>query len=153
MSLPGSPLVLALTVAILWSIPSITQTLLLRRFPLHVIMTMSAVFYFLIVIFFMLPRWSFQAADEIKLFGDHSPWIVLAMASAFFGGFLPNYVFSSLLQSHPAYWVTALTYCSPLFTTVLAMLFLHERPTSRELFGIGLVIAGIVCLSTRGGAS
>lgn len=144
MLLLSSPLVGALAVALLWSIPSITQTLLLRQFPIHVVMTFSAIFYLLFVGVFMGCRWR---PVDVQTVWRNQRWIGVALASAFFGGFLPNFLFARLLQTHPAYWVTAVTYCSPLFTTLWAMFFLAERPSARHFLGIVAIVAGIICIA------
>ena len=69
--------------------------------------------------------------------------------ATFVAVFLGNVIYFYLLKSHPAYIVTTLSFCSPLFTLALAYFFLQESVTLVGLFGVVLVVLGLICLGIQ----
>jgi drug/metabolite transporter (DMT)-like permease len=67
------------------------------------------------------------------------------------GVFVANIIFYQLLAQHDSYLVTALTYTSPMFTVVLAWMFLNEQISWVNVLGIVVLIVGILLVCYKGG--
>jgi len=73
--------------------------------------------------------------------------VVIALVSAFFGYFAGWILWLNALDLAPASMVSPIGGTSVLFTVLLSIVFLRERPTRRAIFGGILVLAGVLLIS------
>jgi len=59
-------------------------------------------------------------------------------------GFVGNMIFYHLLSEHHSHLVTAITATTPLFSFLIAYVFLSEPVTIASMGGIGMVVAGTI---------
>jgi len=62
-------------------------------------------------------------------------------------GFFANLIYYYVISKHESYIVEALISCSPLFTLVLAYLFLKEEINWVGIAGVLLITLGVICVS------
>ena len=67
--------------------------------------------------------------------------------SSIFTAFVANYLNVQLLRKHDSYIVTAITFSSPLFTLLLASLFLGEKVNIYGIIGVILIVVGIMMVA------
>ena len=60
---------------------------------------------------------------------------------------LANFIYFYVIKHDNSYIVSAITYCSPLFTIFIAFLILNENFTFNSVIGITLIIVGASILS------
>jgi len=73
--------------------------------------------------------------------------MIIALISAFFGYFAGWMLWLNALELAPASMVSPIGGTSVLFTVLLSIAFLRERPTQRAIFGGILVFAGVLLIS------
>lgn len=73
--------------------------------------------------------------------------VIVALVSAFFGYFAGWILWLNALDLAPASLVSPIGGTSVLFTVLLSVVFLRERPTQRAIFGGILVFAGVLIVS------
>jgi uncharacterized membrane protein len=62
-------------------------------------------------------------------------------------GFLANMLYFYILKRHPSYIVSALIYSSPVFTLVIAYMFLGEYISLMGLLGVLFITTGVICIA------
>ena len=73
--------------------------------------------------------------------------MIVAVISAFFGYFGGWILWLNALDRAPASLLSPIGGTSVLFTVLLSIVFLKERPTRRALFGGALVFIGVLLVS------
>lgn len=79
----------------------------------------------------------------------HSANLLFVMVGVFVPGVARYFIFKGM-ERLGASISSCLTNSTPLFATLIAIVFLHERPTTTNLLGTLAIVAGIVSLSWRG---
>lgn len=75
-------------------------------------------------------------------------WNIVFLAfTAIVCGFIANMLYFYMLKHHPSHIVSALIYSSPVFTLLIAYLFLREQISMMGLLGVLLITAGVVCIA------
>ena len=137
-------LFLALLIALLWGSQPALHKDLLTRYHWSTIITLSAVLYFAcILVLFALyaePIWK----DVAKIRAHDALLIIFLVICT---TFLTSVLYYVVLKKHSSSIVSALIYSAPVFTFVIAYLFLKERLTPVATLGIALVIMGILCIA------
>jgi uncharacterized membrane protein len=141
------PLLIALFVAFLWgTLPAVHKYVLGRHDPVSVIAVSAAIYAVctIALVFWYWPR--------IKK--DVATWrprtFAILAANTIIAGFLANLLYMYVLKKHDSHIVSALVCISPVFTLLLAVLFLGERPTALGALGVVLIVAGVVCVAYQG---
>lgn len=73
--------------------------------------------------------------------------ILLIVGISVFAIFMANIIYYYILKDHESSIISALIYSSPVFTLILASLFLEEKVDSYGISGIIAVIIGIILIS------
>lgn len=134
---------LALTSAVLWG----TIPILVRKGLPHsnasvaVVLGLLASVPLLLGVFWLHPRWITQTVTPYAAF-----WFAACGITGPCLGRLFNYMGVERLGAARA---TPLINSSPLFTTVLALLFLHEQITPKIVLGVLTIVAGIAVLTSQ----
>ncbi|MFC2083285.1 EamA family transporter, partial [Candidatus Bipolaricaulota bacterium] len=76
--------------------------------------------------------------------------MIVALISAFFGYFAGWMLWLNALELAPASLISPIGGTSVLFTVMLSIIFLRERPTRRAIAGGALVFAGVLLISLFG---
>ena len=136
-----------LPLAFVWSIPAIVNKVLLKTLSSRVILVISGVLSFCWVAAYALVQgWSNDLRSEFSaLKWSHVGGLALVTGTCVF---MANQYYLHLLQHYDSHMVSALLSTIPLFTLVLAMIFLGERVQSwTHGVGIVLIVSGSILLS------
>jgi drug/metabolite transporter (DMT)-like permease len=108
------------------------------------VLTVSSLAYFASTLAFAAYNWRSLRPELARL-----PWSFYAIAAAtsVITGFLANLLYFYILKDNDSYIVAALTYSAPVFTLVLAYLFLNERMTVLGVTGVLLIVLGVVAVA------
>jgi drug/metabolite transporter (DMT)-like permease len=140
-------LLTALTVSFLFGITPITHKYLFSIHPIskETLITSGAFFYSMCAfVYFFLNRK--KVVKDIKTL-PYTTLMIMA-ASAIVCGFFANYLYFKAIQHSSSYIVSALIFSSPMFTFVLAYLFLKEEVNYKSAFGVFLIVLGVIMLAT-----
>ena len=136
----------SLFVAFLWALGGILQKYSLRTLsPKMLFIIGGALFSVLVIAYGAIHRKEVLASFpkiDTPTWASIIGFVTLSM-------FLSIILFYNLLESNDAYKVNTITYVAPLFTLILAIIFLGERPTIHAALGVGLVVAGIYMIATH----
>lgn len=134
----------SLLVAVCWSISPVVYKHVLGSANQASVIFVSAVFYFMLALLYFFVARADIMKDVSKLMRkDVLGWLFLANVAVFAGQIIYLYT----LGSHKSYVVTALAFTSPLFTLLLAWLFLREEVSLRAVVGIVAIVVGVVLLA------
>ena len=78
--------------------------------------------------------------------------IIIVLTSAI-ATFMANVLYYTILKNHESSLISALIYSSPIFTLILAYIFLKERINTIGIFGILFIVLGIICIAMNNGTS
>jgi drug/metabolite transporter (DMT)-like permease len=107
---------------------------------------LSGVIYAVVMIFFIATQIDVLKKDIPKI--DMRDLGLIAFASII-DAFLANLLYYNVLRDHESYIVSALIFSSPVFTLLLAYLFLNEKITLMGALGVFFIILGVICVSTN----
>lgn len=79
--------------------------------------------------------------------------ILLIVGISVFAIFMANMIYYYILKNHESSLISALIYSSPIFTLILAYLFLEEKIDKYGISGIIAVIIGIILISQNNKSS
>ena len=139
-------IILALVVSFLWGIQPVLQKYLLNKFDGSTIMLLTSFIHFtaIFTIFFLTKNQSIVVKDVKKM---NRTDLIVIICTAFFTIFLTNIIYFYILKDHESSIISALIYSSPVFTLVIAYLFLSEKLEAIGVIGILLVLVGVICIS------
>jgi drug/metabolite transporter (DMT)-like permease len=137
-------ILIALFVAFLWAFQIIIHKTLLKNINFKVIMIVGSIFYFLCMCIFTLYYWNIVKHTIYTL--DVKSIILIGFASIC-TAFLANLLYLYILKDTKSYIVSALIYCSPIFTLLLAYFYLKEQITITGLIGVLFIIIGVIFIS------
>ena len=134
----------ALFVSLLWGISPIILKLLAMKFNTITIMVINGLLYFisLIIIFYFNYKTIMKDIPRINKYD-----LLLLVSTSVFIGLSAQLIYITLLGSFDSYIITALVSVSPLFTLILAYLFMKENITIHGVLGTILVVVGIMLIS------
>ena len=137
----------SLIVAFMWAIQSIVNKHILKKIHSHTLLVLGGIVYAASVFMYWLVQVKVQEQVRQDM-NRHIGWKMLGyiVFSGLVGGFLANLLYFGLLKKYPAHMVTAVTYCSPAITAILAYMILKEKMNSKTVLGICLVVTGLVIL-------
>ena len=140
-----SIILLATSVAILWSVAAILQKKILNHMSCETLL-------FFIGAFFGIMSIGFGIAFRGKIMKDLGTgeitsqiWASLAMM-VLLGYVLANYIYFQLMDKHSCYVVVGMTYTTPLFVALFSYFLLNEPFTVKSVAGLVLIVGGILCL-------
>lgn len=134
----------ALFIAFLWGVAPVIHKHVLKSVDPKVVMITGSIFYTACLIVFWFYHREFLHTHMQTLTWTQVFWIA---STAVICGFFTNIIYYHILQKHDSYVVSALIYSSPVFTFLLAYLFLKEKITLLGSMGVMAIVAGVVLLS------
>jgi len=135
---------LSLLIAFAWGIIPSIQKYALHSLPVITVFAIGSVVYFIgamiFITYYRKEVVTSLSTIDLKVFG-------LLVFSGFFCALLPNLLFIKILKHNSSYILTALSYTSPVFTLLLSYLWLKEEITLHQVFGILLIIIGVILVA------
>lgn len=138
----------AIVIAFLWGVNPFGTKIVLRDLPYELVLIISGLCYFSCIIALCVIKRERIQASVSKLRMKH---VAILLASSILTAFIPNLIFVKLLKHNPTYIITALSYIAPVFTLIIAALFLHEKVTWQAIVGVVFIVfgAGIICFTSK----
>jgi len=137
---------IAIFISFLWGIQPIVHKHLLNKYNFITIMLISTIVNFSLILAVSITRNKEILADMNKLtFRD---LFILVLVSSF-TIFLANMMYYYILKNHESSIISALVYSSPVFTLIIAYIFLKERLDIYGVSGIFLMILGVILVSNN----
>jgi drug/metabolite transporter (DMT)-like permease len=137
-------ILLALVVSFLWGISPVIHKHLLSKFHLITIMIFSCSVYFVLILCLSMFHSKELLADINKMRTNDT---LILLGVPVFTMFLANVIYLYILKDHESSIISALIYSSPVFTLIIAYLFLNERLDMYGLSGFFAIILGVVLIS------
>lgn len=137
-------LVMAIIVSFLWGVTPVIHKHVLIDLDPRTVMVLTSVFYFACLMVFWWWNHRAIARDSKNIRFHHLFWIAIA---SIFTAFIANIIYLYVLKKKDSYVVSALVYSCPLFTLILASLFLKEHITWMGCIGVFLITLGVVCIA------
>lgn len=134
-------ILIALFVAFLWGLLPVVHKYVLQKHNIITVIVFSALIYALCTLILAWLYWP-SIKKDLRIIDKNT--ILLLTIVTIFAGFLANIIYMYVLEKHDSHIISALVYTSPVFTLILAILFLNEKPTMLSLIGIFLIISGII---------
>lgn len=140
----ASTLFLSFTVALLWCIPPIAEKFVIGFVSAEVMFLILTIAYcvFALIKCFYSRKKIYEGLPQLN-----TKLIAILALSSLFGAVIPNLIFLKLIKNNKASIVTALTYTTPIFTFLLAYLFINEKINIETVIGICLVTIGIILIA------
>jgi len=137
---------IAIFISFLWGIQPIVHKHLLNKYNFITIMLISTIVNFSLILAVSITRNKEILADMNKLtFRD---LFILVLVSSF-TIFLANMMYYYILKNHESSIISAFVYSSPVFTLIIAYIFLKERLDIYGISGIFLMILGVILVSNN----
>ena len=137
-------ILLALIISFLWGLQPIVHKYLMQKFNAITLMLISSIVYCSMVILVSIAR-NKEIIDDINKITPKDASIIVILAA--FTVFLTNMMYYYILKNHESSIVSALIYSSPVFTLILAYLFLKERLDIFGVSGILSIVIGVVLIA------
>lgn len=139
-------LFISLLLAFLWGVSPIIHKRLLKKYDSMSMLFFSATIYFLCLLCVIPFHYKTLKGDIEKITNMEVVEIFLAAALT---GFSANYLYYYALKSNSSSIVAALGSTSPLFTLLLAFLFLREKLSLISIVGVIFIVIGVACISVN----
>ncbi len=143
-------LILSLIVAFLWAIPPILQKQLLSKYSKHTVFVVTVLTFATFVLLYGMHHKETLTNDIERLATNHKDLGTIVFI-AFVCNFLASLLYYELIKHNSAHTVTSLTYSSPIFTIILAYIFLKEPLDTNSIIGAILVVSGVLVISQSEG--
>lgn len=137
-------LIIAMSVALLWGVMPIIHKYVLHHVSYMTVMFVGGCVYFTCVLLFSMYHMPIITQDLKQI---TTKIVALIACASLFCAFLANVMYFYVLKQNKSYWVSALTFSSPLFTLLIASLILQEKVTVYGFIGVILVTCGVVFLA------
>ena len=135
---------LAILISFLWGIQAVINKHLLEKFNQITIMFVSSLIYCFLIIILAITN-SKRVLSDINKFTYTDMLTVIALSV--FTIFMANMIYYYILKNHDSSIISALIYSSPVFTLIIAHLFLKERLDIYGVSGIFAIIIGVILIS------
>ena len=135
---------LSLCVAFLWATNTVIQKYALNNsLNQKTVIVVGSLTYLICIVFFTIYNYDIIKKDIKKA---NINFISLIIIGSILGTFVATLLFLNLLEKHKSSLVTTLTYTTPVFVLLLALLFLKEKVTGIQMLGIFVTVIGIMIL-------
>lgn len=131
-------------VSLLWGTGPVVHKYLLSKYKPLTIMFIETLIYLLLLFITVLFDYK-EVMKDINKISFHDLIIFTLMSTFVF--YLAYRLYYSILGDHKSSLISALIYSSPVFTLILAYLFLKERLSLYGYLGILFIILGVICIS------
>lgn len=135
--------IFGLLVSFIWGLLPIIDKYILRKIDPKLFVLLFTAFIFgcsIILVLFSRKTIQFKSLDKNTL--------GLTFLSALFS-FGALVVYLLLLKDNDSHLVSAIAYSAPMFTLILALFILKEKPTPISITGILLIILGVWCIAFK----
>lgn len=136
-------ILLALLVAFLWGVAPVIHKHVLKSISPHVVLIISGVSYITCLAIF-------AAIHQRKLIEGikhiHAKYVLIIALTSIFTAFIANIIYLNVLKHQDSYIISALIYACPVFTLILAYVFLKEKVTLFGGLGVFFIILGVICI-------
>lgn len=139
-------LFIALCVAFLWGVSPVIHKSLLGKHSHVTIMLITAIVNILCVISYAVFK-NKELIPDMKTIPMKDVFVVACTTMTTV--FLANVLYYTALKNNDSYIISALIYSSPIFTLLLAYLFLKEKITYYGLLGVLFIIVGVCFIATN----
>lgn len=139
----------AVFISFLWGIAPVIQKHLLHTINPNTMLLFYSISYTLCVILYSIYNWKVIHNDIVKHMNIRYFIIILLLGLGV--GFLANVLYFHILHKKDSYIVNALVCSSPLFTMIIAYLFINEKLHMRGVIGVMCIIIGIVLIAFNEG--
>jgi uncharacterized membrane protein len=139
-------IIVALFIAFLWGAAPVIHKNILKTVDRTTIIVIGSFFYTICIIGFAIYNWDIIKKDVSKIKTNE---VFLIAFAAITTGFLASVLYFYILNSNDSYVVSALIHSSPIFTLILAFLYLREKITFIGGLGVLLIFIGVVCLAVN----
>jgi drug/metabolite transporter (DMT)-like permease len=136
-------IMLGLTVSFLWGLIPILDKYILASMTPQVFLFMYMSFIFACALLFFL----FNHKEIIKKIPTVKPSHVFLTAATASCSFLGVLLYLFLLKDNDSHLVSAISYSAPMFTLLLAIFILKEKPSLMSTAGIAFIIMGVWCVA------
>jgi transporter family protein len=138
---------LALFISFLWGLQTVVHKHLLKKFSPATIMLFSTLTYIVLVLVLAATQQQELVADLKKMSWTDVAILLSLSAVTVFGA---NVIYYYILKQHESSITAALIYSAPVFTLVLAYIFLKERLDVYGLSGVFAIVLGVLLISQNG---
>lgn len=140
----ATTLVLTLFIAFCWGGQTMIHKYLLKTFSPYTMLVVGSGFYLACLFVFAIVYW-----PKIKIDIPKISWklLSLVLVSSIICGFIANLVYYFVLSKNQSYVVSSIISCAPLFTLLLAWMFLRENVTVLSVIAVGLIVLGVALLA------
>lgn len=136
-------IILCIFIAIIWGISPIMQKRLLSRVNKETMLLVGG-FTATVILILMCFKESHKIKEDLSKI-DFLTFVEISIAMTL--GYIGTILFLSLLNNHKSYLITAITFTSPVFTAILACLWLQEKINTINVIGILLVVFGVILVA------
>jgi drug/metabolite transporter (DMT)-like permease len=143
-------IVIALAISFLWGVQPVIHKHLLKKFTPITLMLVSSIVYFALLIVTSVIKNKEVTTDFEKMTAKD---LGILVALSVFTAFLANIMYYYILKDHESSIISALIYSSPVFTLVIAYLFLKERLDIYGFSGVLAIIVGVILISQNNQSS
>ena len=137
-------ILIALLVSAFWGVAPVIHKVLLHKFDPASMMVFSAPFY----VFALAIYTCFYTNTLAKQWSSATVTDLLAIGfTSILTAFIANILYFTVLAKNKSFVISALVYTSPIFTLVLAWLFLKENINLYGISGVLLVFIGVLLIA------
>jgi drug/metabolite transporter (DMT)-like permease len=140
----------ALFISFLWGSQPVVHKHLLKKYNAPSMMMFTAIINAILVFILSIYNRDVIYSDLIKInYIDAS--IIIGVVSLTV--FLANIIYYYILKKHESSIISALIYSSPVFTLIIAYLFLKERLDIYGISGIFSIVLGVILITNNNSSS
>jgi len=137
-------IVLALCVSFLWgTVPVVHKYLLTKYQPITIMILSNTVYLSLLLLTLIFEHKAFTG--DLKKMPTNDLLIIVSAAT--FGLYIAYKIYYYILKDHKSSIISALIYSSPVFTLIVAYIFLKERLSIYGYLGIFSILMGVIFIS------
>lgn len=135
---------IALLISFLWGLSPVIHKTVLNNVTPHTAMVITSVFYTICTIVYAL-YFEQNIANDMK--NINAKAVYFLAFTAIICGFITNVLYFSILKKYDSYIISALIYSCPVFTLLIAYLFLKEKVSFTGFLGVAFITAGVILLA------
>ena len=133
-------------IAFLWGVaPVVHKFALSAGYSHYTLMVIGAVFYNICLAIFAATKWNIIYPELRSM-----SWKIVGLlaATSVMTGFIASLLYYRVLKKQSRIYIaTTMMYCSPIFTLILAALFLKEKVNAISLAGVLVTVVGVCMLA------
>ena len=140
-------ILIALFISLCWGIVPVAHKSILTHISPITIMLLSVFIYAFLIIIYAALNTKVIYKD---MYNISKTDIIVILFSSGIAAFFGNVLYFNILKNHDSSIISALIYSCPMFTLIIAYLFLKERINTIGIVGILCIVLGVICISMNG---